>query len=385
MNPDLTAVNLNGGTVALTLASGRIASVSPVAGPARAVILPLPIDAHVHLDKTHTIGRCSISKPGLFGAIEAMAADKVNWTASDLHIRAERGLAEAYANGTLAIRTHIDWNEASPPLAWSVIGELAQDWRGRMTVQRAALAPLDVLGDTDTGPKIAAQVARDGGVLGCFVYRNSDLVAKLDRVFALAARHDLDLDFHVDEGLDPLANGFDTIVALTARYRMAGRVLCGHACSLSVRPAPEVARVLDAAARAGVALTVLPTTNSHLQDMTPGRTPRLRGLAPMHELRAAGVPVLLAADNVRDPFYPYGSYDLLDVLRQATFAAHLSPGQWLETVTTAPATALGLPVACIAPGEPADFLLIEGADWSEVISSPRAKRHVVRAGQVSQP
>ena len=191
-------------TVSLSVRQGRIDSIAAVPGPARAVILPLPVDPHVHLDKTFTSHRCRASKPGLFGAIEAMAADMPNWTGADLRARVTRALNEAYGNGISAMRSHIDWGQAAVPLAWNVLGELADEWRGRLTLQRAALAPLDLVGDPDIGPQIAAQVTKDAAVLGCFVYRNSDLDTKLALVFGLAERHGLRLDFHVDEGLDPL-------------------------------------------------------------------------------------------------------------------------------------------------------------------------------------
>ncbi len=380
MSVDLSALYLNGQTVSLTQRDGRIDAITPVAGPARAVILPLPVDPHVHLDKTFTIQRCRAAKPGLFGAIEAMAADVPGWTEADLRARIGQALVEAVSNGIRALRSHVDWVQPAVPLAWSVIGELAQEWQGRLHMQRAALLPLDLLGDADCGPGIAKRVAQDAEVLGCFVYGNASLDAKLARVFTLADKHGLRLDFHVDEGLDPQARGFDSIVALTASHRMAGRVLCGHACSLAVRPEADVARVLDAAAAAGVALTVMPTTNLHLQDMQIGRSPRLRGLAPMQELRTAGVPLLLGADNVADPFYPHGSYDQIEVLRLACLAAHLNPAEWLDAITTAPAQAMGLPAPRLAVGEPADFILIEGADWDGALRSARAPRQIVRSG-----
>lgn len=379
MSSDLSALHLNGATVAITVAGGLIASITPAPGPARAVILPLPVEPHVHLDKTHTIHRCRATKPGLFGAIEAMQNDFAHWTEADLRARITRGMQDAFANGVTALRSHVDWNAPGVPLSWAVMGEVAQDWQGRITLQRAALSGLDVIGDPDLGPPIAAQVAADGAVLGCFIYRHADIPERLERVFRLAVQHGLRLDFHVDEGLEPEANAFDHIVALTALHGMGGRVLCGHACSLSIRPADQVARVMDAAARAGVALTVNPTTNLYLQDMQPGRTPRLRGLAPMQELRAAGVAVLLGCDNVRDPFYPFGSYDPVEMLRLACLAAHLNPADWLDAITTAPAAAMGLPSPRIAVGEPADFITIDGTDWTEALSSARAPRHIHRA------
>ena len=380
MTADLSQIYLDGRTVALRLDHGRIAAVDPAPGPATHVILPLPIDPHVHLDKTFTAHRCRAAKPGLFGAIEAMATDKVNWTEADLRHRINQGLRDAYANGVSAIRSHVDWTETGEPLGWSVMGEVEQDWRGRIVLQRAALASIELLADSDIGPAIAATVAKDGGVLGTFIYRHDDFAAKLDRVFGLSVRYGLLLDFHVDEGLDVGAQAFDTIVALTAKHGLGGRVLCGHACSLSIRPADEVARVITAAASAGVALTVLPSTNLYLQDMTPGRTPRLRGLAPLQELRAAGVQVLLGADNVADPFYPYGVYDPLDTLRLAAIAAHIDPADWVDAITTAPALAMGLPAPQIIVGAPADFMMIAGADWRAAISAPRAPRQIYRAG-----
>ncbi|MBU2868454.1 amidohydrolase family protein [Pacificibacter marinus] len=381
MSIDLHSVNLNGETVDLTVRDGRIAAITPSDGTAKSVIMPLPVEPHVHLDKTFTINRCANIKPGLFGAIEATNADKKHWTEADLRTRAQQGLSEAHSNGLSALRTHVDWSQTGVPLAWSVVAELDREWTDKLTVQRVALAPLDLLGDPDIGPKIAEHVAATGGVLGAFIYQNEDLDTKLERVFRLAEQHDFLLDFHVDEGLDQDACGFDAVVALTVKYGMAGRVLCGHACSLSVRPQDDVARVMDAAADAGVALTVLPTTNLHLQDMAEGRSPRLRGLAPMQDLRAAGVTVLLGADNVADPFYPRGCYDAIETLRLACLAGHLNPADWIGAISTNAARVMGLDAPDIAIGAPADFMLIQGRDWDDALRSPTAQRRIIRSGQ----
>ncbi len=48
------------------------------------------------------------------------------------------------------------------------------------------------------------------------------------------------------------------------------------------------------------------------------RTPRWRGIPPLHELRAAGIPVALASDNTRDQFYAYGDLDMLEVFSQVS-------------------------------------------------------------------
>ena len=164
---------------------------------------------------------------------------------------------------------------------------------------------------------------------------------------------------------------------LTARHGMAGQVLSGHASSLSIRAEAGVRRMLDAAARAGFALTVMPTTNGYLQDNHPGRPPRLQ------EALAAAMEVLLGADNVRDPFFPFGSYDPLDSHRQAVLTAQLDPAKTVPIMTTAPALVLTM---CLTPGrtaagEPADFSVIAANDWPDAISPPSAARQIYRAGQ----
>jgi cytosine deaminase len=41
--------------------------------------------------------------------------------------------------------------------------------------------------------------------------------------------------------------------------------------------------------------------NMYLQERTPGRTPRWRGVTLLHELKDAGIEVSIASDNCRRP------------------------------------------------------------------------------------
>ena len=85
------------------------------------------------------------------------------------------------------------------------------------------------------------------------------------------------------------------------------------------------------------------------------------------------------------PFYPFGSYDPIEMLRLASLVAHLTPADWLHAITTTPAAAMGLPAPRIAVGEPADFITIEGADWTEALCSARTPRHIHRANGKATP
>ncbi|MCX7568121.1 amidohydrolase family protein [Sulfitobacter sp. F26169L] len=385
MGPDaqLTGVRLGGAddVVDLRLSGGKIAALTPSAAPAATLILPLMADAHVHLDKTFTTRRTGAGAVSLFDAIERMQADKSNWTADDLYARASLAMEKAYRHGVAAMRTHVDWNTAEVPVAWGVMDDLAREWRGRVDLQLASLSPIDLL--AESGEQIAAHVRKTGGVFGAFIYRNDGLADKVADVFALSDAHDLPLDFHVDEGLESEAQGFDLIVDQAAQRRDGPSVLCGHACSLSVRPQDEVKAVLERAAAAQVGLVVLPTTNSYLQDNAPDRTPRLRGIAPMKEAALAGVDVIIASDNVCDVFFPYGDYDLFDVYRGGVHLAQLEPAAWIDAITQGAARWCdGAAVTPLTVGAPANFIAVQASDLHDAISRPSAVRHIYRNGEI---
>ena len=362
--------------------AGRITALRPATTGGGGYVMPLLADIHTHLDKTMTAPRMPHRAQSLFDAIEMMGQDAARWTDDDLRSRASLGLAKAYHHGTALMRSHVDWSHADAPRGWHVLTELAQDWRGRVDLQLSSLTRLDDL--ARIGPTIAPALRREGGILGAFVYRNDDLAAHIATLFNLAEAHDLPLDFHVDEGLDVDARGIDAIIDETAKRGMAGRVLCGHGCSLSVRDVSQVETLLGRAAEAGIGLTVLPGANSYLQDAGTGRTPRLRGLAPLQEADAAGVPVMLGSDNVRDGFFPYGDYDLIEVLRMGVLMGHLPPEDWLDAISARPAAWMGHDLS-LRTGGPADFIHFDATDLNDVISRATAVRRVWRNGAVLPP
>ncbi len=123
--------------------------------------------------------------------------------------------------------------------------------------------------------------------------------------------------------------------------------------------------------------------NLYLQDRVPGRTPRWRGVTLLHELAGNGTPLALASDNCRDPFYAYGDHDLLEVFREAVRIGQLDRplGAWPKAVTATPADIMGLNKAGrIEPGVPADLILFNARNPSELLSRPQTDRIVLRGG-----
>jgi len=382
----------------LHLAQGRVASTAPH-DPARALpegstwdlagalVLPGLVDAHTHLDKAFTLPRMGTVKPGLLGAIEAMMVDRQGWTEADIRHRASRALQWAYEAGTVHVRTHCDWWEPeAQPLAWGVLRELAQQWAGRITLERAALIPLHLYTDRATALQLAATVAASGpgALLGGFVHSTNWDPQALRHLFEAAQHHGLNVDLHVDEELHPGALGLATTAALLHELRFEGHVVCGHTCALAAQDEATALATLDAVARCPITLVTLPITNLLLQDATTGRTPRQRGLTLVKEAHARGIPVLVASDNVQDPFCPVGSFDPLEALATGVLAAQLDApfDRWSEALCRSDWLRRGPDALPLQPGSAADLIVFNQADrWG--FPSRTQPRVVLRQGRVT--
>ena len=151
---------------------------------------------------------------------------------------------------------------------------------------------------------------------------NAKTDAALDKVFEAAKANGLDLDFHVDESDSPHARSLERIADAALRHKFTGKIVAGHCCSLALADDAERA-AHHRQGRGGRHRGRLAADVQHVSaGPQAGRTPRWRGVAPLHELAAAGVTVMVASDNTRDPFYAYGDLDLIEVYREATRILH---------------------------------------------------------------
>jgi cytosine deaminase len=379
----------------LHLEQGRMGTLRPAAGATPAdgawqldgtPVLPGLVDAHAHLDKTFTIDRAPAARPGLLGALEAMHRDRAGWTVPDLEARATRALEWAHHAGVAQLRTHIDWWEADTvPLGWQVLERLAETWRDRVVLERVALVPLTLYADPGLADRIAGTVAASGAgaCLGGFVHSVNWNPAALDHLLAAADRHAIDVDLHVDEELNPRACGLATLAARVRALRFGGRVVAGHACALAVQDEAAASATLDAVHAAGIVLVSLPATNLLLQDATPDRTPRQRGITLVKEARARGIPVLVASDNVQDAFCASGSYDPVEALQLAALAAQLADpfDDASQAICRRDWLARGPTPRAFAVGEPADLVVFPQASARAWPARAHA-RLVLRHGRV---
>jgi cytosine deaminase len=382
--------------VDIDIAEGTIAALSPAGEGAMGhlplvdlggrIVMPCFVDAHVHLDKGHIWSRMPNPNGTFAAALQSVGEDRArHWNAADLHRRMTFGLSCAYAHGTIAIRTHIDSIGPQTRISWPVFQALKTAWSGRIALSAVPLFPIDLALDDGHMRDIVWALDNFGSTLGAVTYPIATLNEALDRLFRLASERGYDLDFHVDETQDPAANTLRTIAETALAFRFQGRILAGHCCSLARQSADEASRTIERVAAAGIAVVSLPMCNTYLQDRAAGVTPRSRGVTALHELQAAGVAVMIASDNTRDPFYAYGDLDMLEVWREGTRLIHLDHpfAGWARAVTMTPAAALSRPeLGRLLVGAGADLVIFDARDHTELFARPHSERTVLRAGRL---
>ncbi len=377
----------------LSVADGRIAAIGPhdPSTPLQLdfggrIVLPCFVDCHTHIDKGHIWPRKPNPDGTFMGALMASGDDRAaRWSAGDLERRMDFALRSAYAHGTIALRTHLDSVAPQEAISWPVFKAMRERWAGRIELQAASLTGIEAARDKAWFAALARRVAGAKGVLGAVTYMVPDLEELLDFVFALAIEHGLDLDFHADETHDVNAASLRKIAEAAMWNNFQGRILVGHCCSLARQPDREVLATLDKVAKAGLSVVSLPMCNLYLQDRrADATTPRWRGVTLLHEMKARGIPVAVASDNTRDPFYAYGDLDMLEVYRMATRILHFDHpvADWPRAVAGGPAGMMGLEGAgVLEAGGGADFIVFRGRSLTELLSRPESDRIVVRGGR----
>jgi len=213
----------------------------------------------------------------------------------------------------------------------------------------------------------------------------ADGAASVKRLCEIAAERGLLVDLHCDESDDPHSRHIETLAAETKRLGLQHRVAGSHLTSMHSMDNYYVSKLLPLMAESGVAAIANPLINITLQ----GRHdtyPKRRGLTRVPELMAAGVPVAFGHDCVMDPWYSFGSGDMLEVAHMGVHVCQMTSLTAIqsayEAVTVNAANILHLDKYGIAEGNWADLVLLQAADPFEAIRLKATRLLVVRRGKI---
>jgi cytosine deaminase len=379
--------------VTLTVVDGSIARITPslVAGlppPANAVqhdlgglvVLPAFVDLLTHLDKTFC------DAPNRSGTL--LEAIDVWLNATHLHTRAsvseraERAILRALSHGTTAIRTHVDVVTRAHLESVEALLTLRERYRGIVDLQLVALGYAGRSADERALMEEALRMGVD--FVGGAPALEPDPVNGMRAIVELAVKHVKPIDAHIDESEDPRSRTLETLAGLVIANGLHGRATAGHCVSLAFMTDSDAERIVKRVSDADLTIVTLPSCNLNL--IGRGGQPAPRGVTRVKQLQAAGVRVVAASDNVRDPFNPFGDYNLLHIANLCAHTAHMSGVDELkravDMVGALPGKAFFARQWHVAREAPADFVVVEATASSDVLAAMPRCVMVVRDGRI---
>ncbi|GAA3677292.1 amidohydrolase [Nocardioides ginsengisoli] len=370
--------------VDLALAAGRIAELGPaLAVPDDAVVvdgrggvvIPGLVDAHCHLDKTLW------GQPWEPHGAGAPIEDRIRQGEAR---RAEFGLphhdgihallARMVGLGTTLVRTHTDVDPSCRLDGIAMVAKVAAEFAGAVDVEQVAFPQGGLLTRPGTAELLAAAVDAGATVVGGIdpsaLERNP--VQHLETVFTIAAEKGAGVDIHLHERGTLGAFAMELTVELTEHFGLQGRVTLSHAPAIA-EIEPDRARALaDRLAAARVSLATA----------TPYNTPVL----PIAMLAEAGVVVASGNDGIRDLWGPWGTGSMLERVHQLAIRSNARRDdqihQALATATDGGRRLTGRELVAIAPGSPADLVVLPTACVPEAVAMRPAPSYVVKGGVV---
>jgi cytosine deaminase len=394
---NVRTIGHNGTAVDILIDGGLIVDVGPALDPVGAelvegtggLVLPAFVNIHVHLDKCFTRDHASPSaSPTLDDSVRETWHLKRSFTVEGIVERASRAVSEALRHGTTTIRAFADVDPIGGTVPVEGLCALRERWRDLVAIEVVAFPQEGIVRSPGTEELMDQAMAVGADVVGgmpWFECSDEDARHHVDICFDLAERHNADVHMLADDTDDPTSRSLEYVALQAERRGFHGRVAASHCGALSAYDDAHAARVIDLVAKAQMTIV----SNSHINLIFGGRTDRgriRRGTTRLAELRAAGVNLASAQDDVFDPYYPFGRNDQLEVAQYmshvAQFVAPDDIAFAFAMVTDHAARAMRLADYGLEVGCAADLVVYEAPNATEALRRMQPPSMVVRRGTV---
>ncbi|WP_024511887.1 amidohydrolase family protein [Bradyrhizobium sp. ARR65] len=341
-------------------------------------------ETHIHLDKSCLLGRCKCEKGTLDEAIAAVAVAKKGFTVEDVHARASRTIEKAILQGTQRMRTHVEVDPRIGLTSLEALLDVKRKYAWAIDLRLCVFPQEGLLDDPGCEEVMVAALEKGADVVGGAPYMDKDSHGQIARIFALAQRFDVDIDFHLDFGLDASHLDLLEVCRQADATGWEGRVAIGHVTKLSAVPESRLMELGARLAGAGVALTVLPSTDLFLIGRDVDHNVP-RGVTPAHKLMHAGVTTSLSTNNVLNPFTPFGDCSTIRIANlYANIAQVGSPSGMaacLDMVSASSAKLMNLRDYGIAVGNSADLVVLDCESRAQAVAELAQPMFAVKAGR----
>jgi cytosine/creatinine deaminase len=155
--------------------------------------------------------------------------------------------------------------------------------------------------DPGTDELLVAALEKGVRAIGGAPGSDTDRQGQLERIFQLARVYECDVDLHIDFGNDVSELDLERVLRLTERDKMGGRVAMVHVTKLSTLPLAEQEATARRLADVGIAIAVLPATESSLMGRHQTNNVR-RGVVDGHMLIRQGMNATVGSNNIVNAF-----------------------------------------------------------------------------------
>ena len=320
------------------------------------------VETHLHLDKSCILDRCHAVKGDLDEAISEVAKAKKTFTPEDVYQRAKRTLERCILNGTTHIRTQLEVDPGIGLKGLEGVLPLVKEYAWAVDLEICVFPQEGMLNNPGTEELMLEALKQSGGMIGACPYTDSDPHGQIDRIFTLAREHDLDIDMHLDFTLDPSNMDLLHVCKRAEDFKYGGRVAIGHVSKMSALDSGKFAATAKLLQSAGVALTVLPSTDIYLMGRAHDHNIP-RGVTHAHKLLHHGANCSLATNNVLNPFTPFGDCSLLRMANFYANVAHVGTehdiAECFHMVTSRAAQLMNLAGYGLKAGNDADIVVLD--------------------------
>ncbi|MEP3113378.1 amidohydrolase family protein [Nisaea sp.] len=348
------------------------------------LLLPGFVETHIHLDKSCILHRCSSEKGDLAEAISDVARLKSGFTEQNVAERAGRTLRKCVVNGTTRMRTHVEVDPVIGLRGFEGVKQAIADFAWAIDVEICVFPQEGLLNNPGTEELMVAALKNGAGCVGAAPYTDSDPHGQIDRIFELAREFDVDIDMHLDLATDPTELDADYVARKADEYGWGGRVAVGHVTKFAAMPPESFDVLARRLAGAGVAVTVLPSTDLFLMHRDLDHSVP-RGVTPLHRMLGHGVNCSLSTNNVLNPFTPYGDCSLI---RMANLYANIAQigqtdllAECLNMISTRSAALMNLKDYGIEVGKTADLVVADSMDPAMVVAELAQPMFVFKNGR----
>ena len=342
------------------------------------------IETHIHLDKSAILDRCKADKGDLDEAIGEVAKAKKSFTPEDVYNRAKRTLEKCILNGTTHMRTQLEVDPGIGLRGLEGVRQLIDEYKWGIDIGICIFPQEGLLNNPGTDELMVAALKNGGTVVGAAPYTDSSPHGQIDRIFEMAREFDIDIDMHLDFAPSPDDLDLLYVCEQTEKHKYGGRVAIGHVTKLSAAPPTLLEKCARRMADAGVALTVLPSTDLYLMGRHQDHSV-MRGVAASHKLLHHGVNCSLSTNNVLNPFTPFGDCSLV---RMANLYANICQvgargdiRECFNMISSRSAKLMNLKDYGLAPGCFADVVVLDATSAEDAVAELAPVLYVFKRGR----